>query len=320
MKTSSLLKYFSTMATLALASVCGNAETTAGTSAAPVIALSYCGSDFLAGTLEREFEAQVESAHPDYALTAELRGSRWALVNLREKKCDFAVVLLPDKNAVPEIVSGEWKAIPVAYQTAIVVVSKSNAIDQINFYQLSGIFSRFAQERIDHWAQISSNFDGSARIRAIVNNMRGSSLSAFFQSKISPNSSLLSETLTLCGNDEILKDMSYETIAIVSSFDPIKYPTLKALPVSTVSEKGAAGTAYAPSFSNIAHGDYPFSAPFYFVYPAAKRDQILPILEVAVSDKFANFVESQSLAIPPKAQRLGVRRQIQKYFEEKSKK
>ncbi|MCR5183545.1 MAG: substrate-binding domain-containing protein [Opitutales bacterium] len=313
------LKFFTTLSFLSLAVLSGNAAVERTFEGRQDIVCR--GSDFWAGAIETAFAEQVWDACPRYNLKSELRGSRWAMNQLRSGKCDFVIALLPDKKTVPEIVSGAWKAIPVAYQTAVVVVAKSNTLDQISFYQLNGIFSRYPKERIDRWNQLASDFDGLTQIRRLINLEQGSSTAAFFQSKISVNNlPLVSEVEKYYGNDATLREVNYHSIAIVPSFNQLKYPGLKTLAVSAAMSKDEPATAYAPSLGNIAHGDYPLAVPFYFVYPADKRETILPILSVAVSDKFSKVVESHGYAVPPKNQRLAIQNQIQKYFDEKSEK
>lgn len=310
-----LKKFTLTLFAAAVFSVCGNAQETESPEPEEEdeAEITFCGSDFFAGTLEKKFTETASAAVPGVSLKSDLRGSRWALAKLREGKCDFAIALVPDKKSVPEFESGAWKMVPVAYQTAIVVVAKSNPLEQISFYQLRAVFARYAEERIERWNDIASGFDAITKIRPIVNSDPNSSLAAFFQSRAFPNSGFENNVLKIRGNDETLHEVGYNTIAVVSSFDPLKYPVLKMLSVSAADKKNDVQTAYAPSISNIAHGDYPFSVPFYFIYPVEKREKILPFLSVAVSDEFVKFMESSSLAVPPKNIRIAVQKQIQKY-------
>ncbi len=258
--------------------------------------IRFVGSDFFAGNLEKFLKEFAEN-EGEIEVESELLGSGLALKKLRANAADFAIVMSKNdpKIAFPEVAAGTWRAVPIAYQVLYVAVPKSNSIEEISFYELRGIFARYAEEHLTAWK------NKSAKIFPILGSRTDSAANAFFQALVFPKSPFLSgiRTAGSDGNALLEATSSHEAIAVVSSPVTAKFPSMKTLAVSEANSEAEKKTAYSPSAANIYNRDYPLSVSFYIVYPSENREKIVPVLTAIFSNEFAEKIDAENLISVP---------------------
>ncbi len=268
--------------------------------------VKYAGSDFLEGTVEKTLKENVSKGTNALTLEGELIGSKSAIRQLRAGECDFALIMWKGdpKSDFPEVADGKWRAIPIAHQVTYIAVPKSNKISDISFYELRGIFARYAEEHVVNWG------DG-AKIHPIIGSRTDSASASFFQAIVFPKSPF-TQVRSTTNDDAALQEASssHEAIAVVSTPISSKYPTLKTLAISDSQQPDNKKTAYLPTPANIYNHDYPLSVPFYVVYPTENRAKILPVLRTIFSKEFADTIQAQNLMPLPENIRENVKKSV----------
>lgn len=259
----------------------------AGAAAVPAEPLRYAGSDFLAGAPEKAFAAGLEKIAGEKP-EAELRGSIAGEAALRAGKADFAALMLPGNGEnVPEIRDGTWKAVPLAYQVAYVVVAAANPANEITFDQLASVFGNFAQKTAEKWEDLGVEGFSSA-LQPCVGDSSRTNVVSYFQRKALPRYALRASVRELVSDDAVYKEIvnNLGTIAVVGSAVPAGIP-VKALAVADTRDDANA-TPYSPSFANVYNRDYPLAVPLCIVYPAKNRLQLKAALSFLYSQEMAD--------------------------------
>lgn len=278
--------------------------------------LKYAGSDFLSGKTEAALKQGLAQIAPKTTLSGELIGSKIALEKLRKNEIDFALLMIQDPDAIPELKEKKWRANTVAYQVSYLVVPLSNPAEEISIFQLRGIFADFAETPLKTWNQVSAAVTGTPKIQCIVSAPEESAAVVAFQSLVFPRAGYNPEVRKTADNEDAIRALLNTTngIALVSA-PPKGQPSLKMLAVSPANKKDQTATAYQPLRENIYNRDYPLAVQFFLVYPQENRSKILPVLKTVLSDAFAKSLEEATLTPIPK----NIRELLKKNIDETQK-
>jgi phosphate transport system substrate-binding protein len=228
-----------------------------------VVGSDLLGKDFTEGLA-------AYSKRNDLGIRLELEGSRTGLERLRAGLADLGVVMVSPGEKMP----GEpFVALPIAYQTAVVVVPSSLPLTQITYAQLNMIYGDEAQSGIRRWNDlgVTGEWGGRNILPNILGPSGGLSYDLFrYTALVAPAlrptvgvQSTLAESLTRIRGDE-------GGIAVLPLL-PGGQTRLKTLLVA----RGQQDVAFGPTPDNIHSGDYPIRLPVYLVFrkDAAKRLQ-----------------------------------------------
>ena len=226
------------------------------------------GSDLLG----KEFTAGLTaySKRNDLGIRLALEGSRTGLERLQSGLADLGVVMISPGDKMP---AAPFVALPVAYQTAVVVVPSSLPLTQITYAQLNTIYGDEAQAGIRRWNDLGVTGEWGGR--NIQPNILGPSgglsydlfrYTALTAPALRPTVGVQS-TLT----DSLTRIRGEEGGIAVLPLLPEGQTRLKTLLVA----RGPQDVAFGPTADNIHSGDYPIRLPVYLVFrkDAAKRLQ-----------------------------------------------
>lgn len=282
----------------------------------PAETLKYAGSDFLAGSAEKVFREELEKNVPGLKLQGELLGSKVALEQLRKGEIDFAMIMLADPEAVPELKNKTWRANALAYQVAYLIAPQSNPVEELSIFQLRGIFANFSEAPLNNWNEVSNAVTGASKIQRIVSMANDNACGVTFQSLVFPRAGFNKDLRKTQNDEDAIRAVLNTSNAIALTASPPKnQPSLKLLSISPANKKDEKATAYKPIAANIYNRDYPLSVQFLLVYPAEKREKIIPAIRVILSEPFAKSLENASLMPIPK----NIRESLKKNIDEPEK-
>lgn len=257
-------------------------------------AAKLAGSDLLAVKCGEVLKKNAASI-PDglqLMLDGSLRGER----RLRDGTADAALLILPDKSKVPEIVKGEWEAVPIAYQTVIVVVNKFNKLEQIDLPTLAAIYGKRQDVDIQYWSGIKES-GLEMPISAVSTRYDMGIVAPLFRSRVLGDEEYKTSIL-FRHNDAAAEDYvisSLNAIAILS-VPPVREDRVKTLAVYNPQKMNA----YLPTASNLYNGDYPLVVPMYFVVPRKSAAAVKPILQEIFGDPMAGALQESGFMPVPK--------------------
>lgn len=278
--------------------------------------LKYAGSDFLVGTAETVLKKELEKSDAKIELEGELLGSKVALDQLRRGEIDFAMVMVADTDAIPEFKDKTWRANAIGYQVSYLVVPQSNPVEELSLFQLRGIFANFSESPLESWNEVSDKVTGTPKIQTILSTANDNAGGVTFQSLVFPRAGFNKNIRKIKTDDDAIRAVlnTNNAIALTAS-PPLGQPSLKTLAISPANKKGEKGTAYSPVPANIYNRDYPLSVQFLLVYPAKKREKLVPVLQTVLSEPFAKALEKAALMPIPK----NIREMLKKNIDESKK-
>jgi phosphate transport system substrate-binding protein len=236
------------------------------------------GCDLLGKGFSSELTAY--SLRNDLDVKLDLTGSATGMEQLKMGAADLGLILFAPDDKKPE---DQFMVVPVAYQTAVVVVPASLPLSQISYEQLSAIYGDQADFTIKRWGDLSVT--GEWANRNILPNITGPggglSYDLFRYTVLrSPNLKPLvarqdSDKATL---KRILGDEG--GIAIMAML-PEKQSGLKALAVARKTND----VAFGPTSENVQSGDYPIRLPVYLVFKKSSAKHIQLVLRYLLSEE-----------------------------------
>jgi ABC-type phosphate transport system substrate-binding protein len=296
-------------------------------------AATLAGSDLLKGACADVLKNETAAAAPIIALDGSLMGEKF----LRDKRADAALLFIPDKPKkkplpgeqprpappfsvadkvnVPEIAAGEWIAVPIAFQTIVVVVHKDNTVDHLDLDTLAAIFGR--QQRIEtlrNWSTIpGSNL--KLPLHPLVTRYELSVATPMFRNRVLRDQDFRTTTSFFTSDAQSLEYLagSPQSIGILAVPPTVNTVRIVALAASgnpedaanTADDAGAYAlapgsnrntttanatphTAYLPTPENLHNGDYPLAVPLYLVIPKKNLPALRPLLPALLGDAFAD--------------------------------
>lgn len=279
-------------------------------------ALKYAGSDFLAGTVEKSLREQIKASDAGKTPQGNFFGSNDAIEKLRKNEIDFALIMTPGLNTIPEIQKGTLRAITIGYQISYVVVPKSNPITEISFAELENIYSEFAKKPTAVWSELEGARQIPFTVHAVLGSSNSSNAITFFQAKVFPKADFRKSVRHAKTDDDAIREVREFNNAIAIIGKPIvKDAHLKTIAVSATRDAERIFPAYSPEPANIYNDDYPLSLPIYLIYAPTNRKKIVPVFKTIFSDTFAESITQAGFASIPQNIRENYKKNIDKIGE-----
>lgn len=253
-------------------------------------------SDLLADYIKAPLDAYGEKNETTFKIKK--IGSLPALDRLRSDEIDLAVIAVPQGTEVPR---EEFSVYPFAYDVAVVIVNKSNPIDEISLPRLGGIFGTNEEFSFNTWGDLGLSGWGSRNINPLSGTSDESialelfKFSVFKEGEMKPGVAMVksNEVVDLVGDDAA-------SIAILSQMP--ESGNVKVLMVST--GEGYDAPAFGPTDDNVHYGDYPIRLAFYIAYSKRDQGKLRAIVRLLLEDDVANRLrENHILALPDTVRR-----------------
>jgi ABC-type phosphate transport system substrate-binding protein len=272
-----------TAAAVAAGSAGGSPST--GTASAPTAAsagLTLAGSDLLRGEVEKTFTAGG-------CVASRFDGSLPGLKYLRDGRADAALLFLQDKGSVPEIRSGAWLAVPVAFQSVVVAVNALVPVEQINLPTLAGIYSHQQPVNVKNWRDVAPVLKTDLQIIPVAQRTGHDLVAPLFRARALGGKEYR-DTVSFyadAGRAAEQVRVNSNVVALLAR-PPAKGANLRVLAV--VSPR--TGSAYLPTADNLFNGDYPLSITLYAVVPVKNLARARPLLSLFESDALAEKLDA----------------------------
>lgn len=250
------------------------------------------GSDLLGKEFTEGLKAY--SKRNDWGVTLKLEGSRTALEQLQSGLGDLGLIMLSPGEKIP---TAPYVALPVAYQTAVVVVPAALPLTQITFAQLNVIYGDEAQSGLRRWGDLGVT--GEWAQRNILPNILGPSgglshdlfrYTALTTPALRPTVGVQSSLAECIG-----RIRGEEGGMAVLPLLPAGQTRLKTLLVA----RGAQDVAFGPTPDNIHSGDYPIRLPVYLVFRKDATKRLQPVLRHLLSEEGTALWEKAQLVPLP---------------------
>jgi hypothetical protein len=250
------------------------------------------GSDLLGKDFAEGFQAY--SKRNDWGVVLKLEGSRTALEQMQSGFGDLGLVMLSPGEKPP---AAPFVALPVAYQTAVVVVPATLPLTQITFAQLNIIYGDEAQSGLRRWGDLGVT--GLWAQRNILPNILGPSggLSHDLFRYTVLSSPALRPTVGVQTSlaDSIERIRGDEGGMAILPLLPEKQTRLKTLLVA----RGTQDVAFGPTPDNIHSGDYPIRLPVYLVFRKDAVKRLQPVLRYLLGEEAVALWENAQLVPLP---------------------
>jgi len=253
------------------------------------------GSDILAPVIENAIVSLAKASGID--VESNMRGTFLAMPELKEGKCDVAIIAKPRNQRIPD----GLVALPLAYQTAVVIVNTVNPIEEITTKQLTDIYSKNAKVRSENWSQLGVN-DASLRNIVAVSTAFGDNLVVeLFKAEALDGSNFGIWIKMLQKKSDVINVVKTNNAAIAVVGKAENIEMIKVLPVSK--SDGGKAYAYKPDATSIFNGDYPLTLPFYIVFKKENLKKVKPLLKILLDDKIATLLDNSDFYSAPKNSR-----------------
>ncbi len=265
-------------------------------SAAPFVeAARISGSDIVGPIVAAEVKGQVASAGG--RLDTDFRGTYDALLDLRTGKSSAALMYLRDEREVPEIKSGDWVAVPIAYQPVYVVVHRANKATEIDLATLAGLYGKSNDTRFDTWRCLPESGLSQGPLALAPHPGKGLAVSLFRAEVL--GGADLKDSVRFAANDAEVESRAASTVnAIVLLSRPPRSGNMKVLSVAD-GRPGKPRQAYAPTASNLNTGDYPLRITLFAVSRKADLVEARPALRAMLSENVSNLLSENGLHASP---------------------
>ncbi|MDR2429412.1 MAG: hypothetical protein LBD14_00650 [Puniceicoccales bacterium] len=268
-------------------------------------AATLAGSDLLVGGGAEALQKQ--SAAIPGGLRLLLDGSLMGEKHLRNGTADAALLLLPDKAKIPEITKGEWEAVPIAYQTLVVVVNKANRLPHMDLSSLAAIYGELQRSKIQHWRDAPVSASGvDMPVFPVLTRYDLGVVVPLFRNRVLQNNEFKS-TVAFRPDDATAEETVSTTpngIGILSV--PPDGDRVRVLPLLLPGTTNA----YMPTASNLYNGDYPLAIPVYLVFARKNAAKVKPLLPVVLGDALADSLPKLGFVAAPKNLRMNFLRRL----------
>lgn len=248
------------------------------------------GTDLLGEKLSAELNRFADAN--EYPLTLSLEGSSSGLSLLRTGQADLGFIILAPGEAPP---GPDYRIVPIAYQTAVVIAREAIPIAQLSYPQLAGIYGASEQTNFRRWGDLGVTGPWAQRTILAAALNRPASLSfdlvrhhALRNPQIKPTVLFFDDpgiaTLRIAGDEG--------GIAIVST-PPARMDGLKILLVS----RTGLDVAYGPTPDNLHNGDYPLRLPINLIFRTTDTARLNFLLRHLLSEEMID-VWNQSGVVP----------------------
>jgi phosphate transport system substrate-binding protein len=249
-------------------------------------ATTLSGSDLLKGKYTEALSKATTAAGTATPLTLKFDGSLMGEKYLRAGRSDAALLFIPDKTKIREITSGEWYAVPLAFQTIVVVVHTENKLERIDLVLLADIFGKQlgAEGALRSWTAIPDS-KLNLPIHTLLTRYDLSVATPMFRNRVLHDGEFRLNTSFFTNDAQSIEYLSSSPSSIgILAVPP---PAIATVRVLALAVKPDATSAYLPTADNLRNGDYPLSVPLYLVIPRKNLVTLRPLLPVLFGDELA---------------------------------
>lgn len=253
-------------------------------------------SDLMAGYISETIQALAESESINVSVINS--GSLPAIDALRAEEISLAIVATPELDN--GLLDDTFKTISFAYSTAMIVVSDTNPVNEISFYDLQTIFSSGSSSTVGGSSKTESKLTGKQRFKPLViKDDAGISVELFRHQVLKGEAFNLTVNAVVGSEIERMLAKNTSTIAVLPYLPDNK--AIKALMVSIDSEV----PAFGPTNNNVYYGDYPIRLPFQIAYKKDREAALSKIIRILLSDEVTEALRKNHLFVPPDSIRMG---------------
>jgi phosphate transport system substrate-binding protein len=262
------------------------------TSSNQTVQLQQKGSDTLLILAQNWAEAYIES-HSKTEVVVSGGGSGTGISALINKQIDIADASRQIKQREIDAANDgginpvEWK---VALDGISIIVNKDNPFDELSYVQIRGIYNGL----VKNWSEIG----GTEGIIVAYGRQSTSGTYVYFNEEVLSKDDYRADKQQLAGNSEIVEAVINDPNGI--GYVGVAYAEARKDELKIVSvKKGDADTAYQPTSSNIASGDYPISRYLYIYTDGIPEGDIANYIEFILSNEGQEIVnEAGYIALP----------------------
>lgn len=250
----------------------------------PASATTLAGSDLLKGkysaTLQKSF---APNDVPALKFDGSLMGERY----LRTDRAEAALLFIPDKKKVPEIVSGDWHAVPVGFQTIVVAVNRENKLERLDLATLASLFGKQQESgELRTWDNLTKS-GLRLPVHPLLTRYDLSAATSMFRNRVLRDGEFRSNTSFFTDDATSIAHISSSPASIGILAVPPAPDSIHSIRVIALALKADSPSAYLPTPDNLHNGDYPLAVPLYLVIPKKHLAAVRPILPVLFGDKQA---------------------------------
>lgn len=246
------------------------------------------GSDLLAHEITPLL--QTMAARDDRAVTIEFAGSHPGWRALQDGRADIALLSFAPNDAWPNT---DFHAIPVAWQTVVVLAPATATLHQISFAQLASVFGTQAGAEAKRWSDLGVPGEmGPRGITPWALTRPPLPTLELFRHLVLPMKAW-SPTLRIESTESALRARLRSPeggLALVAQA-PAHGDGTKILAVAAETN----GAAFAPTPAAIERGDYPLQWPIYLVFRHADVPRLYPWLQFLLGDATAQALQRSGL-------------------------
>lgn len=228
-------------------------------------------------------------------------GSIPAETRLQDGTADIGLVAVPDGMEKP---GSGMLTIPFAYRVLWVVVGDTNPLNEITMEQLAGIYGSGTRLNIERWSDLQQlSLGGSRPVVPIVQTQEDRIILNLFMYTAMGESTLKPRVERIAGRVDVLDAVAGDNTTIgLIGFQP-KTQRVKVIPVAK-NDGGSEEFAFGPTPQNVYHGDYIFRLPIYIVVRENRAGELLPAINLLLSDEVAErLAKNDFMAVPEEIRR-----------------
>lgn len=218
-------------------------------------------------------------------------GSLPAMSALEQGEILLAVIAVPEGR---ELTGNTLKEIPFAYSTAVIVVSETNPINEISFYEMRGIFSADTDLSIETWEALGVPGLADRLIKPLIVREETGTSAELFRHTVLPGDSIKLTVNEVIGSE--IKEILASNIASVAVLPHLPdAEKIKPLMVSVNPDS----PAFGPTNDNVYYGDYPIRLPFQIIYKEESESELKETLRILLSDEVTEILRANHLFVLP---------------------
>jgi len=209
---------------------------------------------------------------------------------------DICLLAMPEGSELPILNDSEITQLPLAYQSAVVIVNADNPISELTFSQLAAIFGTASSGLdIKSWRDLGMAAFSTSSIKSYAAKDLQSITSDLFRFTLF-NSLPFKSAVQVSTPKKIERLVSQDKVAIGIIPHLPQRENVKALFIA----KDTGSIAYGPNSDNLYFADYSIRLPFYIVFRERDTQRLLPILNHLLGDSISEFLEESHFFPVPK--------------------
>lgn len=245
-----------------------------------------------------EFQALLEEQNFESVIDLDISqlGSMPMIEEFRSGNMDLCLLASPEGTLGSFSEELEVLKIPIAYQSAVVIVHPDNPINELTLDQLASIYGDdVSTTKVRSWRDIGLGSFTISLINPYAVEQSESIASDLFRHSLL-GSSPFKQTVSTHRSSLIEKKVSEDKAAIGIITTLPKTQNLKVLFLA----KEASAIGYGPNSNNIYFSDYPLRLPLYLIFKEADINRLYPLIKTILGEEFSGFFGNNGFFPAPK--------------------